>query len=591
MRVLVGRRLGLRLRPAARPRTAREAAAGKACAFAKAAPGGHSARARARSSRQSGELPHAGRARSVRGLARRQGRALPARRAGARARGREGHLGVRPRPARAQGASSPPRAPRSSRSSSSAAAGSTRSPRATASPRSAATRARTAARARRPAGSTSSRSASSARRRASASRRPRCCARTPCPRGVTTVVIDAEQMALQVHESVGHPTELDRVYGTEAAYAGTSFLKPGRPRLASLRLGAHEHHRRLDDARRARHLRLRRRGRPGRPRADRRARACCSGFLTSRETAARIGSGSGGSMRADSWSRMPLVRMTNLHLEPGEGSLDELIADVDDGRLPGDEQELVDRRQAAQLPVRDADRLGDQGRQARPDAARRDLHRADAASSGARSTRVAGPDEWRLHGLTNCGKGQPGQHAHVSHGASPARFRNVQVGFKAVSALELAGRRAARGRGRRGAGARAERALRAGALRRLGGAPADADRERRSSSCRSSATAASASRRANRTDDEGLRALAARAAEAADSAPRRPRLPGARAARRAAGGRGLRRGDGRARRRRPGAARGRGDRRRRRSTSTASSRAASPSSRSPRRPGSRSSRR
>ena len=43
---------------------------------------------------------------------------------------------------------------------------------------------------------------------------------------------------------------------------------------------------------------------------------------------------------------------------------------------------------------------------------------------------VAGPEEWTLHGLTNCGKGQPGQHAHVSHGASPARFRNVQVGFR-----------------------------------------------------------------------------------------------------------------------------------------------------------------
>ena len=55
------------------------------------------------------------------------------------------------------------------------------------------------------------------------------------------------------------------------------------------------------------------------------------GFLTSRETAATIGSGNGGSMRADTWSRMPLVRMTNLHLEPGEGSLDELIAGVDAG--------------------------------------------------------------------------------------------------------------------------------------------------------------------------------------------------------------------------------------------------------------------
>src|SRR5262249_57226024 len=54
-------------------------------------------------------------------------------------------------------------------------------------------------------------------------------------------------------------------------------------------------------------------------------------FLSSRETAAKLGRGSGGSMRADGWSRMPLVRMTNLHLEPGEGSLDDLLADVDDG--------------------------------------------------------------------------------------------------------------------------------------------------------------------------------------------------------------------------------------------------------------------
>jgi TldD protein len=45
---------------------------------------------------------------------------------------------------------------------------------------------------------------------------------------------------------------------------------------------------------------------------------------------------------------------------------------------------------------------------------------------------VGGRESWRLYGLTNCGKGQPGQHAHVSHGAAPARFRNVQVGVGAA---------------------------------------------------------------------------------------------------------------------------------------------------------------
>ena len=89
-----------------------------------------------------------------------------------------------------------------------------------------------------PAGSTSRASGSSARRRASASRLPRCSGPTRAPAMVADAVIDSEQMALQVHESVGHPTELDRVYGTEASYAGTSFLKPAD--LGTLRYGSEQ---------------------------------------------------------------------------------------------------------------------------------------------------------------------------------------------------------------------------------------------------------------------------------------------------------------------------------------------------------------
>src|SRR5262249_23455268 len=152
----------------------------------------------------------------------------------------------------------------------------------------------------------------------------------PCPEGVTTVVLDAEQMQLQVHESVGHPTELDRVYGTEAAYAGTSFLKPQD--LGSLRYGSPLMNITADATTLGG-------GGPfgwedeGVPAAREPVvvEGVLRGFLTSRETAARIGSGTGGSMRADGWSRMPLVRMTNLHLEPGEGPLEALLADVDEG--------------------------------------------------------------------------------------------------------------------------------------------------------------------------------------------------------------------------------------------------------------------
>ncbi|HUI37057.1 MAG TPA: TldD/PmbA family protein, partial [Gaiellaceae bacterium] len=244
----------------------------------------------------------------------------------------------------------------------------------------------------------------------------------------TTVVIDAEQTGLQVHESVGHPTELDRVYGTEAAYAGTSFVKADD--LGSLRYGS-EHMNITADSTTPGGLgsfAFDDEGVPaGREPVVR--EGILRGFLTSRETAARIGSSSGGSMRADSWSRMPLVRMTNLHLEPGEGSLDELIAGVDEGVFlqTNKSWSIDDKRLNFQFGTQIAWEIkgGKLGRMLR-----------DATYTGQTPVfwgsldAVAGPEEWTLHGLTNCGKGQPGQHAHVSHGASPARFRNVQVGFR-----------------------------------------------------------------------------------------------------------------------------------------------------------------
>ncbi len=250
----------------------------------------------------------------------------------------------------------------------------------------------------------------------------------PCPSQLTTVVLDAEQVQLQVHESVGHPTELDRVYGTEAAYAGTSFLRPGD--LGSLRYGS-EHMNVTADSTTPGGLGTFGFDDEGVP-AGREpivAEGVLSGFLTSRETAAKIGSGSGGSMRADTWSRMPLVRMTNLHLEPGQGSLEELISGVDEGVFlqTNKSWSIDDKRLNFQFGTQIAWEIkdGQLGRMLR-----------DVTYTGQTPVfwgsldGVAGPEEWLLHGLTNCGKGQPGQHAHVSHGASPARFRDVQVGFK-----------------------------------------------------------------------------------------------------------------------------------------------------------------
>jgi TldD protein len=250
----------------------------------------------------------------------------------------------------------------------------------------------------------------------------------PCPAGVTTIVLDSEQMQLQVHESVGHPIELDRIYGTEAAYAGTSFLAPddlGRLRYGSDLMTV------TADATTPGGLGTFAWDDEGVP-AGRDAiveRGLLRGFLLSRETAARLGTGGGGSMRADGWSRMPLVRMTNLHLEPGEGTLEDLLADVDEGIYLATNKSwsIDDKRLNFQFGTEVAWEIerGRLGRMLR-----------DATYTGvtpmfwASLDAVAGPSEWRMHGLTNCGKGQPGQHAHVSHGSSPARFRNVQVGVR-----------------------------------------------------------------------------------------------------------------------------------------------------------------
>jgi TldD protein len=250
----------------------------------------------------------------------------------------------------------------------------------------------------------------------------------PCPSGVTTIVVDSEQMVLQVHESVGHPTELDRVYGTEAAYAGTSFLKPEN--LGTLRYGS-DRMNVTADATTPRGLGTFAFDDEGVPAAREPVvqEGVLRSFLSSRETAAQIGNGKGGSMRADGWSRMPLVRMTNLHLEPGEGSFDALLADVDDGifMCTNKSWSIDDKRLNFQFGTQIAWEIkgGRLGRMLR-----------DATYMGvtpkfwAGLDAVAGPEEWKLYGLTNCGKGQPGQHAHVSHGTSPGRFRNVQVGVR-----------------------------------------------------------------------------------------------------------------------------------------------------------------
>jgi TldD protein len=249
-----------------------------------------------------------------------------------------------------------------------------------------------------------------------------------CPPGRRTLVLAGEQLGLQVHESLGHAVELDRVLGREASYAGTSFVPPDA--IASLRLGS-PHVSVTADA-----------GSPGGLGSFRwddegvEGRAVpivrsgvLAGFLSSRETAAEIGlERSGGCMRAQGHARQPIVRMTNVNLEPGDaGTLDDLIAATDDGLLIDTNRSwsIDNRRLHFQFEGEAAWEIagGERGR-----LLRNPSYAGVTPRFWASCDAVCSPSEWGLVSLLDCGKGEPGQVMRVSHGCAPARFRDVEVG-------------------------------------------------------------------------------------------------------------------------------------------------------------------
>jgi TldD protein len=148
--------------------------------------------------------------------------------------------------------------------------------------------------------------------------------------------------------------------------------------------------------------------------------------MSSRETAAEFGWESSGTMRAEDWSRLPLIRMTNVNLEPGESSLEEMIAGTEHGVYLETNRSwsIDDRRLNFQFGTQNG-WLIEKGRRTR--LVRNALYSGITPEFWQSCDAVAGPDEWRLWGVVNCGKGEPMQTIHVGHGAAPCRFRNVRV--------------------------------------------------------------------------------------------------------------------------------------------------------------------
>jgi TldD protein len=247
--------------------------------------------------------------------------------------------------------------------------------------------------------------------------------------GEKDIILEGSQLGLQIHESVGHAIELDRILGWEAAFAGTSHLE--LPRLhqhqygsglmniiadATLpgALGTFG----FDDE-----------GTPAQP-VDIVRDGTWVGVLSGRDSAARAGLPPGGMVRADGYNRLPMVRMTNVGLLPGSSSLEEIISETADGIYMGTNRSwsIDDKRLNFQFGCEIAYEIknGKMGRMLR-----NPTYTGITPQFWGSMDMLAGSDELVHWGTPNCGKGQPVQVAHTGHSAAPARFRDVRVGVGA----------------------------------------------------------------------------------------------------------------------------------------------------------------
>jgi TldD protein len=252
-----------------------------------------------------------------------------------------------------------------------------------------------------------------------------------CPEGEFTIILDGSQLGLQIHESVGHPIELDRVLGMEANFAGTSFLT--LEKLNNLQYGS-ELVNVVADARQEHGPGL------GTFAYDDEGVAAQStpiiaagrftGYLSSRETAHTIGATrSGGTVRAEGWNRLPMIRMTNVSLLPGERPLspEQLISDTSHGIYMETNKSwsIDDKRYNFQFGCEMGWEIKN-GKRVRM--LKNPSYSGITTEFWNSLDAICSREHWTLWGTPNCGKGQPQQVMGTGHGASPARFRKIKVG-------------------------------------------------------------------------------------------------------------------------------------------------------------------
>ena len=246
-----------------------------------------------------------------------------------------------------------------------------------------------------------------------------------CPSGEKTVILGGSQVALQIHESIGHAVELDRAMGMEVSLAGGTFLTPDKlgkqicSKIVNIYAdptieGGAGSYLYDDEGVKAERVEIIKNGR-------------FKNFLSSRESAKVMGIKPNGSVRASSWNNIPIIRMSNINIESGEGSLDDLISDTRDGiLLKTNKSWSID---TLRLNFQFGMEIGweiKKGKITRP--LKNPVYSGITPEFWKSCNAICGKEEWQMHGLNSCGKGDPVQSISVGHGAAPARFGKVRVG-------------------------------------------------------------------------------------------------------------------------------------------------------------------
>ncbi len=247
-----------------------------------------------------------------------------------------------------------------------------------------------------------------------------------CVSGTLDLILGGSQMSLQIHESCGHPAELDRVMGWEAAFSGVSFLEVGQ--LNKLRYGSPNVTIVVDNT-----LPL---GLATVGYDDEGSKSTASdivrdgilvGYEMSNDTARTIGRSSNACVRAQSWAYVPMIRMCNLNLLPGDVPFENLFDDVKNGIYMESNRSwsIDDHRLNFQFGCEIGWEVKN-GKRARM--VKNPTYAGVTPVFWNSCDAVADERSWFAWGTPNCGKGEPMQTGRTAQCASPARFRNVEIG-------------------------------------------------------------------------------------------------------------------------------------------------------------------